>query len=244
MKIAVLSDIHANIVALDAVLADCSLFDVDCYFILGDFIGYYYWPSDVLDRVENLRSVEMIQGNHERLLKKALENEQARIAIRQKYGHGVDIAIQTLSDDKKIKLLELPLEKRIEIDQTIFFLCHGSPFDADKYVYPDAEKSVFEGNVIPNADFILMGHTHYPFCCYQKGVVFANPGSVGQPRDIGDLASYLIIDTKNKSLVFRRVPFNTQVVIDAAAKMDPDLQYLQRIFSRNVQTRDSLDDVI
>lgn len=233
MIIAVLSDIHGNITALNAVLDDCKRYKVDRWFVLGDVVGYYYWPAEVLQQLALCNEVDMIQGNHERLLKLAIDSETERQKIRKKYGSGIDVAIETLSDEQKNQLCELPLSKIMSIDKINFLLCHGSPFDGDKYIYPNAEQSLLEQCSLPNVDFVFMGHTHYPFVTYLNNCILANPGSVGQPRDIGNLASYLIVDTANKTIVFRRVAFDAASIIAEAAVRDTTLPYLQHIFYRH-----------
>lgn len=239
MKIAVLSDIHANIYALRAVLKDCALFDIKSFFILGDLIGYYYWPKEVLDTIDKLASVDIVLGNHEVFLKESLENKLRRSEIKKKYGSGIEYAMNTLSDKQKSMLLSLPPSKIKMIDGIKFLLCHGSPSSTDQYIYPTTNADELNQCAVSSVDFVFMGHTHYPFInCYNK-TILANPGSVGQPRDIGNLASYLIIDTENKSIIFRRVAFNIEKLIEMAIKVDPALEYLQKTFSRNVLSGDN-----
>lgn len=78
-----------------------------------------------------------------------------------------------------------------------------------------------------------MGHTHYPFIFSYNNCIIANPGSVGQPRDISGLASFIILDTSNHAIVFRRVPFETNNLIKLVAKKDPNLPYNWKVLSKN-----------
>jgi putative phosphoesterase len=238
MKIAVLSDIHANHIALDKVLSDCRRFGVECLLILGDIIGYYYWPDLVIDLLSAFPSVEMIQGNHERMLQDILCNPERMNDITQKYGKGLEIAAKKLTASQQRNLTSQPSARQLCLDGCRFFLCHGSPFDSDLYVYPDADRSLLVSCAVPGFDFVLMGHTHYSFCFHAKGTTVANPGSVGQPRDIGYLASYLTVDTQNKSIIFRRVPFDTKPIIEAVTKEDLNHPYLKEVLMRKSQLKE------
>jgi len=97
MKIGVIADIHANKIALKAVLKDIINNGVEKIFILGDLVGYYYEPDKVLDYINKLTNFELIQGNHERMLKDALYNDKKAHYIRKKYGHGIDDALEKLT---------------------------------------------------------------------------------------------------------------------------------------------------
>ena len=92
-KIAVLSDIHGNSTALRAVLRDLHHQQIEECFILGDLIGYYYRPLEVLRLLDESNiSCQMIRGNHERMLERVLRDELKWEDIRSRYGHGTEIA--------------------------------------------------------------------------------------------------------------------------------------------------------
>ncbi len=85
MKIGVLSDIHGNHYALKAVLEEARRCGVEYLFILGDLVGYYYYPDEVLKLLEDWPK-EVIQGNHEEMLKEVLNKETEKETVRKKYG--------------------------------------------------------------------------------------------------------------------------------------------------------------
>ncbi len=234
MKIGILADIHANCFALERVIDDCKRLAVEKFFFLGDFVGYYYWPKEVLDMISGLGDFVAIGGNHEEMLREAMVDQSRRVAIKAKYGSGIDIAIETLNEQEKRFLSTLPSTRALRIDGVNFLLCHGSPTKIDQYIYPDASESELSGCFGAEADVVLLGHTHYPFVLSQKDRIIANPGSVGQPRDVGSLASYFVFDTKNRSMVPRRVAFDNEPILAEIAKIDPENQYLGNILRRNV----------
>lgn len=231
MKIAVLADIHANIYALEAVLADCRDEVVGHFIVAGDLVGYYYWPQPVVQRLMHDACVTCIRGNHEDILAQALGDAVAAERYRQKYGSGYDVCLETLSGDEMQWLLHLPTCIELTLGDVHFSVHHGSPVAPDEYVYPDASVEVLARSHA-SRHFTVLGHTHYPFIHHLDGSVLLNPGSVGQPRDIGGQASYVVIDLANRAVRFKRIPFDVAPVVAAAQARDPELGYLRRIMTR------------
>ena len=214
MRIAVLSDIHANLAALDAVRADLPA--VDQIWVLGDTVGYGPRPNEVIAALQEL-GARSVLGNHDGAAIGTVDpgdfNPDAHAAINWTAG--------ALDDNARAYLAALP-EVRRDGDLTAV---HGSPRD------PIWEYIVSTGVAAANLDafdtrWCLFGHTHYPVV-YLAGdgaveaVVGAdgsevaldhraliNPGSVGQPRDGNPAASYLVLDTDAGRAAYRRVPYD------------------------------------
>ena len=231
MKIAVLSDIHGNSVALEAVLAEVSNAGINRLFVLGAFVGYYYNPDKVLAQLAPFETT-MIRGNHETMMEVAQYDESSAEKIRAKYGSGVSHALKKLSEMQIKQLLALPETTEVTIYGITFFLCHGSPWDNNEYIYPDASEAVLRKCAAQGVDFVLMGHTHRPFVYTHNGRVVLNAGSVGQPRDTGNLASWAVIDTNNRSIVQRRTMFDITPVAQEAQQIDPAVPYLAEVLKR------------
>ena len=230
MKIGVLSDIHGNHYALKAVLEDARRCGVEYLFILGDLVGYYYYPDEVLKLLEDWPK-EVIQGNHEEMLKEVLNKETEKETVRKKYGSGINFAIEKLSVEWMEKLNELHAFKSVTKDNLRFDLCHGSPWDRDCYIYPDCNNDILSRCALSGSDFVFMGHTHYPFVSFYNNTTIANSGSVGQPRDRSSAGSWLVIDTMNRSLMFQHTPFDSSSIIDDVKKIDPHLPYLHEVLT-------------
>ena len=96
MKVALLSDIHANHKALEIVLEDLNKEEVDLIIVAGDIVGYYYWPHKVIDLIMSDARFHCIQGNHDRMLEKALYDKKFLIKYRRKYGTAYDICKEKL----------------------------------------------------------------------------------------------------------------------------------------------------
>lgn len=230
--ISVLSDIHGNSVALQAVLQDIRQQNIEECFILGDLIGYYHRPLEVFHLLEEsgLRCC-MIRGNHERMLKQALLDDKYWDNICKKYGHGLKIAAQQFSQKLLTAVLSLPDHRQEERDGKRFFLGHGSPLHMDIYVYPDAKAEAFDFKGV-EADYVLLGHTHYPMIQYSKSFCVVNPGSVGQARERGGYADWCIINTENNVITMRQTRYDIASVLNECRQYDPDLVYLQDVLRR------------
>ena len=231
MRIAVLSDIHGNIQALEAVLAAFDQWHIDAVWTLGDYVGYYYEPGKVLDALQTMNAL-MIQGNHERMLKRVIHDPDFAQKVHQTYGSGIKIALHDLSPEQKDLLISLPQEKLLWCDGKSFLLCHGSPGDGDRYIYPDAPDATFKDFLALEVDVVLMGHTHYSFMKKIEHKIVINPGSVGQSRMIGGLAYWAIIDSLTLQVQFVKTPYERDGLIKQVKKVDPHISYLHQILTR------------
>src|SRR3989338_3024080 len=169
MKIGVLADIHGNDVALKAVLAEVADAGIDHLLVLGDFVGYYYNPHDVPAQPPGIKKTSMIRGNHETMMGVSQTDKEAKEKIRAKYGSGAALALEKLSAAQAKELLALPTTSRVMLDGVTFLLCHGSPWDTNEYIYPDASEEVLRRCAAEDADFVLLGHTHRPFVYAHEG---------------------------------------------------------------------------
>lgn len=231
MKVGVLSDIHGNHIALQAVLAEAQRQSVERLFILGDLVGYYYHPDRVLELLEPWQK-EMIQGNHEAMLLDALTSQQRAEEIRKKYGSGIDMALRVLPSAAIASLTKLPWRKTVRVDGLVVELCHGSPWDRDTYIYPNAPREILNKCRLPGTDFIFMGHTHHPFISDEEGCCIANSGSVGQARDKGGVANWLMLDTASKALTLQKTPYEISELLEEVQQRDPHLPYLGQVLKR------------
>ena len=231
MYIALLSDIHANIYALDAVYYDFKDKNVEKILIAGDLIGYYYWPKKVVQKLMHDERVSCISGNHENILLKTLSSSESFKKYKQKYGSGYEICRNQLSKKELEWLLGLPEKLDIKIRDMSFTIAHGSLNDQEKYIYPDISLNSLEDNH-NISNFTVLGHTHYPFIKNNGRNTIINPGSVGQPRDISRIASYVLINSENHAITFRRVRFEINDILEAAQKYDPEIPYLQTVLER------------
>lgn len=233
MRIAIISDIHGNITALDAMLKHAQYLGVSKYFVLGDLVGYYQQPEKVINKIKQLDAI-VIQGNHERMLKKVILGELSINELTKKYGEGHQIAMERINEDDLYWLINLPIERDINIGKLTIKLCHGAPNKPDAYIYPDADSTTLLGICNSKYDFIFMGHTHYPFIFDNMNCTLINVGSIGLSKDIGGVASWGFLDTSNRTFVHYRTPYNIDNIIDDIMKSNNRRkEYLISALKRN-----------
>lgn len=231
MIVAVIADIHGNDVAMEAVAKQMIKAKVEKVWVLGDIVGYYYHPERVLDTLSSW-NCEIIKGNHEKMMDLATRDKKYLHEVTQKYGHGIEKAIVHLNK-KQVNLLgTLPENKLIKLGNLSVKICHGSSWDNDFRVYPDTAKQILERNFTPESDYVFLGHTHYSFIYQRVGKVLVNPGSVGQARDFGGLANWVLFNTTSKVIIFKSTVYDRTELIKEIRNNDPQIKYLQDVLYR------------
>ncbi len=231
LKVAILSDLHGNIEAFEQVLLKAHKEGISKFLFLGDFVGYYYWPEKILDLLSNLDFIS-IQGNHERILKGLINGEIDKKTILNLYGSGHEYALRKLNKEQINFLINLPVSVFVEINGCQFQLCHGSPIDADEYIYPDNSIDSLNKCNVPQVDFVLIGHSHYQFIHRNTDSLLVNVGSVGQSRSTGGLAQWVIINTDSKSLQLMSTSYDTSKLIKHSIQIDFKIPYLREVLTR------------
>ncbi len=203
MKLGILSDIHGNLPALEAVLRDCEKQDLETLICLGDVVGYGASPNECCDLVRE-RCAACVMGNHDSALceitpmqffnayaRAAIEWSQARIEASHKQWLGTLPFTHTLAD--------------------VLFV-HATPKDpgAWNYIHNPDEAAVHFAVMSPGRTAFI-GHSHIPaHFAGPEGRRIINIGAVGQPRDRNPLASYLIYETDTGSFQWSRVQYDIQ----------------------------------
>lgn len=228
MKLAVISDIHGNHLGLRAVLEKIKALKIKRILILGDFVGYYYWPEIVINELCNFNYIA-IKGNHEDILKNYLIDREYRNRINIKYGNGIDFAIKKIKKKDLDWLINLPEKKELKISGNNFLLCHGAPWDKNEYVYPNKFGKFRRKYLNLPFKWILQGHTHYPMIKVLPNSIVLNPGSVGQPRDGSVGAQWAMIDTKNNIAEQFCEKYDNSKIISKVKEINPELPYLANI---------------
>ena len=219
MRVAIISDIHANITALEAVMADVHHQNVTSLYCLGDLVGYAPFPNEVIDRIRR-DAMPTVMGNYDDGV--GFDRDDCGCAYRdpEERRRG-DLSLQwtrkTVDSDGKAFLRSLQSEIRFEADGKRFRLVHGSPRRMNEYLFEDRPLSSFQRLAATSeADVLLFGHTHKPYTKRVDGVLFVNAGSVGKPKDGDPRACYVVMDTSGDvDVQFRRVPYDVQKVAGA-----------------------------
>jgi putative phosphoesterase len=204
MRVGLVSDIHSNRVAFEAVLDDMPA--VDALVCAGDVVGYNPWPAECVEAVRE-REIPTVMGNHDRAVAEGTAfrfNAMARAGVE----HGRSM----LDDDQLNWLAELPDERTV-LDGRVK-LVHGHPDDPDRYTYPDE----FSASMLDDETLLVLGHTHVQgHERFEEGTV-CNPGSVGQPRDGDPRAAYAVADLEEGEIDERRVEYDIDAVAEAVER--------------------------
>ncbi len=228
MRYLILSDIHSNLEALEAVLRAAAQ-KYDAVLVLGDLVGYGADPNAVVERVRGLAPAAIVRGNHDKVasgLDDAEDfNPMARAAAQWTRDALTPATVEYLRD--------LPVGPVVVDD--LIEICHGSPMDEDLYIVADLDAARSIGAA--RSPLCLFGHTHVALMARIDGQrrleieapqghpefetriepdtkYLINPGSVGQPRDGDARAAFAIVDTEKKLVTLYRVTYP----IEAAQK--------------------------
>lgn len=195
MKIAIITDIHSNIFALEAVLEDIKNKGIENIYCLGDLVGYGPFPNEVINLIKE-NNIPTIQGNYDQSVGEDL------FACGCDYKDGKTMALGTKSlhwsqenttDENKKWLRELPEKIEFEVKGRKILLVHGSPRKNNEYLYEDSKELEEIADII-RANIMICGHTHKPFHKNVDGIHMINAGSVGKPKHGNPNATYMIID--------------------------------------------------
>ena len=207
MKVGLISDVHANLPALEAVLEDTPA--VDRIVCAGDVIGYNPWPAECVERVREVAATT-VRGNHDRTVETPNRYRANRMAEA-----GLEHAKASLSADQRAWLDGLPRAETFAGGRYLLVHSHPAPEREDAYVYPEEFPNL--DRHMGDYDGIVLGHTHVQGERSVAGGVVVNPGSVGQPRDGDPDAGYAVLDTQTDEVDLRRVAYDVDRVSEAVA---------------------------
>jgi predicted phosphodiesterase len=221
LRYLIVSDMHGNCDAFDAVLRKVRRKRFDAVLVLGDLVGYGAGPNQVVEAVRELAGVvHVVRGNHDKVVagieNGANFNQVALVAARW--------TAERLTAANLRYVRELP-KGPIDVGDGVV-LCHGSPVDEDAYVFSDYD--AYEIFLATEAPVTFFGHTHVPsiFVLHPHGIdvgllrgpsgeiriepgcrYLLNPGSVGQPRDRNPAAAFMTYDSKRRVVHWHRLDY-------------------------------------
>jgi putative phosphoesterase len=188
VRVLVVSDVHGNWPALEAVAA----VPHDLVLCLGDIVGYGPQPAECL-RWLRARNAEIVQGNHDRALADDVP-PRCRPDFERLATATAGIARRQLGDEEKAFLRALPRTRRLTLDGKRVVMVHATPVDP-LYSYLPLDPEQWRRAVVGiEADLLLVGHTHLPFQFELDRLRVLNPGSVGLPKDGDPRAAYAVIE--------------------------------------------------
>jgi len=217
--IGVISDVHGNLHALEAVL---DVMETDLVLCAGDLIGYGAFPNEVVDLVR-WKGIRCVRGNHDDAV---LRNEFEWFNLYA--AEAGQWCVKALGGPQRSFLEGLPVRLGYQ-DVAVF---HGSPArPLREYVTPGTPIAhLIEHLEASGAKMLVLGHTHAPFVTHVNGGLVANPGSVGQPRDGDERASYGVLDTEGMSFSVHRVHYDVEAAAKAITEAELPSRLAERLF--------------
>ena len=226
MRIALFSDIHANLHAFEAMLQDMDSQKPDAVYCLGDLVGYHIYPNEIIDEIKR-RGIATLKGNHDEKV------ESIATTAENLNKPGKNYAYHLIREENRDYLKTLPahirLEYKLSNSKLNLVFAHGSTRRIDEYVLIDTnENYVLELLDEADADMLFVGHSHKPYhrileIGEGKFKHVVNLGSVGKPKDGDPRGCYVVLNVNEKSsslnkgsiqVEFRRVEYD----VEASAK--------------------------
>ena len=216
MKIALFSDIHANLPALEAFFKDIETRKPDAIYCLGDLVGYNIWPNEVINEIRR-RGIPTIAGNYDFGIGRTSDDCGCAYKTDEEKANGavsISFTNQTVRAEERAYLRALPAHIKVEFqlnqDKLNLLLVHGSPRRINEYLFEDRdEKSLLRIMHDADADIMCFGHTHKPYHRllndstdgadhYRHAV---NIGSVGKPKDGDPRGGYVLLHIVDHSSI-------------------------------------------
>jgi putative phosphoesterase len=216
MKIAIISDIHANLEALEAFPETC-----DELWVLGDLVNYGPSPREVIQIVGD-RAAVVIRGNHDNSVGCG-EDPRCSLRYREMAQTTGEFTAGVLNESEKQYLAFLPLTASRVVDGKRFVLFHATPRNPlFEYCGPDSPEWIDYAESV-SADVLLVGHTHLPFVQEGRGRMIANPGSLGQPKNGSPEACYALWDGMRIELKSFPYPYEKTIAKLAGLNLGVDV---------------------
>jgi putative phosphoesterase len=215
--VAVITDVHANLPALQAALTRIDELGIERVYCGGDLVGYAPHPNEVCALIQE-RDIPTIYGNYDYAIARDLEDCGCAYVTREDRELGqrsVEWTLLHTDQSSKNFMRALPFDLRFAVGETSVHLVHGSPRKVNEYLFEDKPARLYERLAAAETDRVLVfGHTHKPWVHEYGGVVFVNCGSVGKPKD-GDPRGAFAVLTPSAAGVdvkIERVPYDAAAV--------------------------------
>lgn len=233
--ITVFGDIHANLPALEAVLANMEARELSPLYCLGDLVGYGTFPNEVIEIIRK-RNIPTLMGNYDQGV--GNNSDDCGCAYTSKVAEelgkrSIAWSNQITTDENKLYLRQLTDQISLELDGLRVRLVHGSPRKINEYLFADRPDATLERLLdIANADVLVCGHTHIPHHrMLPSGRHVVNAGSVGKPKDGNPQACYVVLEANDGELTvtFRRVPYDIERAARAIEASDMPHEYAEML---------------
>jgi putative phosphoesterase len=234
-RIAVITDIHGNLPALEASLDAIEQIGVDEVFCGGDLVGYGPHPNEVCALIQD-RAIPTIYGNYDYAIARDLDDCGCAYVTQHDRELGQRSVAWTLEHTDhaaKDYMRELPFDLHFPVGDRDVHLVHGSPRKVNEYLFEDKPARLYERLAAAETDQVLVfGHTHKPWIHTYGGVLFVNCGSVGKPKDGDPRAAFAILEAEDHGAVrasIQRVPYDAAAVAREVAAAGLPGEYAEKL---------------
>jgi len=232
MKLAFLSDIHGNAIALDAVLQDIKEKNVDKIYVLGDICYRGPEPQRSLELVQSL-NCDVIKGNADEWVVRGVRKGEVPDQALEMMNRERDWIYSQLNQESIAYLEQLPTELTIEAEGIKIHAFHATPNSLFEIVSPsESDEGISDKLMVKEANLYIYAHIHKPYIRYINGKCVINIGSVGLPFDGMKKSSYALVDIQDNAFQASivRVPFDTNKVIQQYHEVNyPNAETMSRI---------------
>ena len=216
-RVAVITDIHANLPALQAALARVDALGITRVYCGGDLVGYGPHPNEVCSLIHE-RAIPTIHGNYDY----AIARDEHDCGCAYITPHDREIGQESVEwtlvhTDQRSKdfMHELPFDLRFGVGEVAVHLVHGSPRKVNEYLFEDKPARLYERlAAAEDGDVLVFGHTHKPWVHEYGGVLFVNCGSVGKPKDGDPRGAFAVLEPDGASVrvTIERVEYDAEAV--------------------------------
>ncbi|MDQ3645135.1 MAG: metallophosphatase family protein [Actinomycetota bacterium] len=234
-RVAVITDIHANLPALEAALEAVDELGVEGLWCGGDLVGYGPHPNEVCALIEQ-RAIPTIYGNYDYAIARDLED--CGCAYRDPHDRelgqrSVEWTLAHTDRRSKDFMRDLPFDLRFSLGERRVRLVHGSPRKVNEYLFEDKPARTFERIATgADCDVLVFGHTHQPWVHEYGGVLFVNCGAVGKPKDGDPRASFALLELDGAGEVrasIERVAYDADAVAREVAAAGLPTEYAEKL---------------
>ena len=229
-RVAVITDIHANLPALQAALARIDELGVDATYCGGDLVGYGPHPNEVCALIAE-RAIPTIHGNYDYAIGRDLDDCGCAYITphdRELGQRSVEWTLAHTDQASKDFMRALPFDLRFEVGSRRIHLVHGSPRKVNEYLFEGKPARLYERlAAAEDADMLVFGHTHKPWIREHGGVLFVNCGSVGKPKDGDRRGAFAVIDGDGPRI--ERVAYDAETVAREVATAGLPAEYGEKL---------------
>ena len=233
-SVAVISDIHGNLAALQAALMRIDELSIDRIYCGGDLVGYGPHPNEVCALIKE-RAIPTIYGNYDYAIARDEEDCGCAYATAHDRELGQESVAWTLQhSDRAAKdfMRELPFDLRLPVGSVGVHLVQGSPRKVNEYLFEDKPASLYERLADAEKDSVLVfGHTHKPWVREHGAVLFVNCGSVGKPKDGDPRGAFAVLQPAGDSVevTIERVAYDAAAVAEQVRRGGLPAEYAEKL---------------